>query len=149
MSETIDPRQFVKYAQRFEKVKKENAGLIWEIEEEIGEMTYNVIEKAKVLKVHAPISHLETINPNHLIEVVPSVVDAILRRGDKSFTELSSDLGVPERLVNTLYQAIMIPIQGVQPIETTQNEIKYDVAALSPTTEVNYSNVQESSPWIV
>ena len=150
MSENIDPRPFVNSVKKIEKIKRENAGLIWELEEELGEMMYHIREKAKALKGSIPMESLETINPTHIIEVVPSVVDAIIRRGDRSFSELATDLRIPEKLVHTMYQAIMIPIQGVPAIETTQSEPEYGITVLSPTTKVEYPGVWDrSSPWVV
>lgn len=141
MSEIFDPRPFVNSVKKFEKVKRENVGLIWELEEELGEMTYNIREKAKALKVPLPMEHLETINPNHIIEAIPAVVDAIIRRGDKSFSEIATGLRIPEKLVRTMHQAIMMPFHVVAAIETTQSEPRYGIPRPSPTTKVEYPNV--------
>jgi len=150
MAEGISPQSFIDALKEFDEVKNKHVGLIWELEEELGDMTYHIRERASTLNLPTPVESVDMIRPSHMLEMVPAVVDTIRRRGYRSFSELSTDLKVPERLVQVMSDVITIPIQGVPLIETTQSKLKSDIDKLPPTANIKYPAIwKKQAPWIV
>ena len=150
MAEGISPQSFIDAIKKVEKIKNKHVGLIWELEEELGDISYHIRERAANLNVALPAESVDMIKPSHMLEMVPAVVDAISRRGYRSFSELATALEVPKRLVQVMSEAIRIPIRGVPPTKTTQSELPYDISKLPPTANVKYPNIWKGeTPWIV
>lgn len=122
MAEGISPESFINTIQKFEETKNKHTGLIRELEEELGDMTHFIRERASTLNISLPAESIDTVRPSHMLEMIPIVVDAISRRGFRSFSELATDLNVPEKLVQVMSEVIKIPICGVLPPVTTHGE---------------------------
>lgn len=136
MVEDIDPRSFVKYVNTIQKIKNENAGLIWELEEELGDMMSHIRERSRALRVSLPEESVDTIRPSHMLEIIPSLVHEITRIGFGRSPELARNLGIPERLVQVMSEAIVIPF-GQTP-EAGQSILQFDLAKIAPTTAMEY-----------
>lgn len=145
MAEGINRRSFIDAIKKFEEVKNKHVGLIWELEEELGNMTYHIRERASTLNVPLPAESVDMIRPSHMLEMVPTVVDAISRRGFRSFSELATNLNVPEKLVQVMSEATRIPIRGVPPdvttYVTTYGELPSAIGELPPTASVDYPDI--------
>lgn len=149
MAEPIDPRSFVNTVKTIEKIKNEHAGLIWELEEELGDMMYHIKERAFALKVSLPEESVDMIKPSHLLEMIPSVAHAITRREVRgSPSELAINLKAPEKLVRVMSEAIMIPFG--QLIEASQSVLPYKIGEVPPTANVEYpTGWGGNSDWVV
>jgi len=137
--ENIDPRSFIKVVKAMQKIQNEHSGLIWELEEEVGDMMSHIRERARALRVSLPEETVDTIKPSHLLEMIPSVVHEITRRGIGRSSELARNLGIPERLVQVMSEAIIIPF-GQSP-ETGQGIPQFNLAKLPPTATIEYPPV--------
>ena len=150
MAESTDPRSFVDAVKKFEKIKSKHIGLTWELEEEMGDMTYHLREKALTLQVPLATEFVDVIKPSQMLEMIPSVVSAISRRRFASPSQLATDLKVPENLVQVISQAIGIPIFGAPRTETAQSGLPFDIGELPPTASVEYPRIWErQAPWEV
>ena len=150
MTEAIDPRSFVDSIKKFDKIKRENIGLIWNIEEEIGDMTYHLREKARTLHVPLAAESIDVVKPSHILDMIPAVFDTIRRRGFVAPSQLAMELKAPEELVKTMFGATRILIYGVTPTEATQTEPCIKIGEFAPTTNVEYPKVwQGENHWLV
>lgn len=148
MAEGISPGSFINAVKKFEGIKNKHAGLIRELEEELGDMTHFIRERALTLNVSLPAESIDTIKPSHMLEMIPVVVDAISRRGLRSFSELATDLNVPEKLVQVMSDAIKIPI-GMLRAVTTYGELPSAIGELPPTATVNYPDIwKQQTAWV-
>lgn len=146
MVEGVSRRSFIDAIKKFEEIKNEYVGLIWELEEELGDMRYHIRERASILNVPLPRESVELIKPSHMLEMIPAVVDAISRHGFQTFSKLSADLKVPEKLVQAMSEAIRISIRGIPTTETTQSELPSDFGKHPPTAYPQYRNVWKVEP---
>lgn len=150
MAEGISRRSFIGAVKKFEDIKNRHIGLLWELEEELADMTYHIRERASTLNVALPAESVDTIRPSHMLEMVPAVVDAISRQGFRSFSELATNLNVPEKLVRVMSEVIKIPIRGVLSTETTQVGLPSDIDKLPPTANVEYPDIwRGQTPGVV
>jgi len=155
MAENIEERSFIQSIKRFEKIKNEHAGLIREIEEEIGDMSRFIREKALQLGVTLPPEPIDTFRPSHLLEMIPTVIDTIYYRQDfRNFAELAKDLHVPKELVETLFKSILLSGRGItarvqagrpglEPFPSPYDKILPGIGQVPPTASIQYPDIWE------
>jgi len=144
MVENIDPRSFIKVVNALQKIQNEHSGLIWHLEEEVGDMMSHIRERAKALRVSLPEETVDTIRPSRLLEIIPSVVNGITRMGTGRASALARDLGIPTRLVQAMAEAIFVPT--AQSPEIAQSMPQYNLAGLPPTADVDYHTIWGRDP---
>jgi len=153
MKEIFDPRYFLRILEKFERVKNDYAGLIWQLGEEVEEMTYNLREKARALRVPLPEESIDAIRPTHLLEVLPSVIHAVTRNIMVEPAKLAANLEVPRKLVQVVSEAISTTIGRQQISEAGKVDIDTGIerrppTADLPTTATAYMPPPEMpSPW--
>ncbi|RLG98944.1 hypothetical protein DRO19_03610 [Candidatus Bathyarchaeota archaeon] len=148
MKEIIDPQYFLRIVKKFEKTKSDYVGLIWELEEEVEEMTYNLRERARDLKVSLPEEPIDTIRSTHLLEILPSVIYCVTRDITGDPAKLASSLGVPKMLVQVVSGAIATTLETQHTVEAGKVNLPFVMGNRSPTTVTEYTSPPDiSNQW--
>jgi hypothetical protein len=102
MRQNISKENFIELTNKFSLITKEHAGIVLErLEEEVGEMTQTIREKAFDLKVDMSPVPIETMKPNHLLELLPIITKSIPEKITQTEKlDLAQKLNAPIELID-------------------------------------------------
>jgi hypothetical protein len=102
LGERIDRRLFAEDLKKIQDLKNRNAGLVWELGEEVDEMMSQIEEKASLLNVSMPLDNIDIFKPSQIMEILPSIIDEISRRGFNEYSQIAKSLKIPEMIVQII-----------------------------------------------
>lgn len=140
MTQELDRRTFAAIAKKFGWIRKRHAGLIFgHLEEEVGDMSQHIRERAENLQVILPFTPIETMKAAQMLELLPTIVKMLPEKETPAgHHELAIKFNLPIELVkvsSTVLQIARAPYVERLESETTESPYRRP----TPSAEISYT----------